>query len=130
MKTGKPRVVENYLAFHQVDEQGKYNGWSGYTLLGVAAREGNSVALQKLLAADANVNLRSAWGYMLLIVAAGWGKTDAVRLLLDNPDTHINAESNSGWTALGAAKTEGHTGVIYLLEQRGAVCRSPFFWVC
>ena len=43
-----------------------------------------------------DINNNYFTGYTSLITAARWGQTEAVRILLDNPATEINAESKYG----------------------------------
>ena len=55
-----------------------------------------------------------------LLLAAFYGHTDAVRVLLDG-GADVNAKSKKGMTALSSAQSNGHTAVVQLLKKAGAM---------
>lgn len=59
-------------------------------------------------------------GTNALILAAGHGHVETVRVLLDH-GADVNATDVSGWTALHAAAYKGSIEVMQLLLERGAV---------
>ena len=56
-----------------------------------------------------------------LIEALKEGKTEAVKLLLQNDKTNINLQDNDGYTALMCASLEGKTEVVKLLLQNDKI---------
>jgi ankyrin repeat protein len=83
-----------------------------------ATMDGNLRRMQLLHFAGANVNARSNSG-MPLFLAAGEGRLDVVRYLLDE-GADVNARENRGSTALIEAAYSGHIDVIKELLLRGA----------
>jgi len=79
---------------------------------------GNLRRMRLLHFAGANVNARGNCG-MPLFLAAGEGKLDAVRYLLDE-GADVNARESWGSTALAEASYYGHIEVIKELLLRGA----------
>jgi len=67
----------------------------------------------------ADVNTKSDDGYTALMLAAGWGRSDLVKLLLDR-GSDVNAENSQGMTALMNCSLWGHKEVVSLLLDRGA----------
>ena len=83
-----------------------------------ATIDGNLRRMQLLHFAGANVNARGNSG-MPLFLAAGEGKLDVVRYLLDE-GADVNARENWGSTPLIEAAYSGHIDVIKELLLRGA----------
>lgn len=54
-----------------------------------------------------------------LMVAAGSGHSQAVKILLENKAS-LHAITNNGFTALDFARNQNHTDIVKLLEQYGA----------
>lgn len=114
-----------------------------YTALIRAADRGHTEIVQLLLEAGAKVNVQdkdgpvsgpARWlarallagedtktkrGDTALIVAAGRGHVDIVRILLD-AGAKVNAKNRDGTTALMAAERWGNTEIIEMLKQAGA----------
>ena len=85
-----------------------------------AAASGELGKMQTLIAQGHDVNVRFPLvGTGPLIVAAGHGHVDMVRVLLD-AGADINAADASGWTALHAAAAKGDRATVVLLLERGA----------
>ncbi len=61
------------------------------------------------------INTTNQEGYTALMLAAEYGHTEAVRLLLAMPDIAINTSNQDGDTALIFAAEYGHTEVVRLL---------------
>ena len=70
------------------------------TPLLVASANGSAVVVQKLLAAGAKSDVRSADGATPLMLAAASGSADAVQLLLDNGAERNAIDTARGQTAL------------------------------
>ncbi|CAH1250098.1 CDKN2A [Branchiostoma lanceolatum] len=85
--------------------------------LATAVAEGNTPEVQSLLSQRVQGNVQSSQGFHPLCLAAFWGYSDIVELLLKN-GAEINA-CNSGtmWTALHCAAFQGHGKVIMKLMQ-------------
>ncbi len=83
-----------------------------------ATMDGNVWRMQLLHFAGANVNARVNSG-LPLFLAAGEGRLDVVRYLLDE-GADVNARENRGSTALIEAAYGGHIEVIKELLLRGA----------
>ncbi|HEX5604784.1 MAG TPA: ankyrin repeat domain-containing protein [Pyrinomonadaceae bacterium] len=84
-----------------------------------AASDGNVTAVQKLLNAGADVNVREHEGETPLMYAAVAGKTEVVKLLLDR-GADINAVSLNNETALARAVGVNQYDAVKLLLDRGA----------
>ncbi|KAH6951224.1 ankyrin repeat-containing domain protein [Ilyonectria sp. MPI-CAGE-AT-0026] len=74
-----------------------------------------------LIVEGLNVNSRDYWGQTPLLVAAGFGMTDIVRLLLATQNVDLNARNNVEEAPLLLAAKGGHTGVTQLLLATGMV---------
>src|SRR5262245_56028700 len=83
-----------------------------------AATTGSVHRMQLLHLAGANVNSRSPSGTPLFL-AAGGGRLNAVRYLLDE-GADVNLRSPNGTTALAEATYYGHEPIIKELLMRGA----------
>ena len=77
------------------------------------------VIASRLVKAGADVNKANEDGFTALILAAGKGNTDAVRLLLDN-GANAGAKANNGTTALSNAKRGGLVNIVHMLEEHQA----------
>ncbi len=66
------------------------------------------------------MNAKNKYGMTALLLAAFYGHTDAVRVLLDG-GADVNAKSKKGMTALSSAQSNGHTAVVQLLKKAGAM---------
>ncbi len=95
----------------------------------LAAADGERAVLVELLATDASVANAEGphpfWGGtpQPLQVAAEWGRTETVRLLLDagvDPDTRPSNGGYHEWSALQLALHKGHRATSELLIVRGA----------
>lgn len=85
-----------------------------------AAKEGQTFYVRELLKRGANVNTKEQQeGGTPLMVAAVYGATDTITLLLNN-GAEINATSNENYTALMLAAMKGHVAAVKLLLSRGA----------
>jgi len=85
-----------------------------------AAREGDLQAIQQHLSAGTDVNARVPGnGSTPLIVAAVYGKTEAVRLLLEK-GAETGAQNNDGSNALQAAAFLCHADAVKVLLKHGA----------
>jgi ankyrin repeat protein len=83
------------------------------------AREGESLGLERMIAAGLPVNLRNHKGHTLLMLAAYHGHAATTAVLLDrgaDPD----ARNDRGQTPLGGAAFKGHDAVVKLLLDHGA----------
>ncbi|KAI3326133.1 ankyrin repeat-containing domain protein [Xylariaceae sp. AK1471] len=81
-----------------------------YALL-AAAEGGHPDAVERLLAAKANINATSNEGRSALYAAAEYGHLDVVERLLA-ANANVNATSNEGRSALEAAAESGHLDVV------------------
>jgi ankyrin repeat protein len=75
--------------------------------------------MKVLLAAGAQVDLKSGDQDTALILAARYGTPEAIPFLLDNKAS-IEAKGGSQQTALLAAASNGHVDVVRTLLDRGA----------
>jgi uncharacterized protein len=108
---------------------------TGATPLFRAARGGDSPAMALLLEYGALVNLPNQDNVTPLLAASGFRATNidtrgrfrteaqayaAMKLLLDTGEAEINAQENSGQTAMHGAATQGWNSIIELLAEHGA----------
>lgn len=91
----------------------------GFTLLHIAACEGNVNAMGMLLSRGADVNARGVYGETPLMCAARVGAVNAVECLLTK-EAQIDAHDRDGNTALHWACGEGHTDIADVLIANGA----------
>lgn len=75
--------------------------------------------IQAFLDRGADVNTKTDDGYTALMLTAGWGRPDLVKLLLDR-GADADAENALGMTALMNASLWGHKEVVMLLLDSGA----------
>ena len=73
-----------------------------------------------LIAAGADVNVKSNWGWTPLILAARIGHTEIAQLLIAAAGVDVNARCNLSRTALIWAAKNGHTEIAQLLIAAGA----------
>lgn len=97
-----------------------------------AARSGNAVQIQALLAAGADHAAADEAGETALMHAAHGGHVAAVHALIA-AGADVNAKSQLGWTALAKAAYNGETGrgyveVIEVLHQAGASLDERIFF--
>lgn len=95
-------------------------GSNGWTALTIAAAKGNDALLQWLISLNANAQVRDVYRYTPMLRAAENGNLHSVRLLLDLPDTDINAQDEYDNTALHHAVAAGNVPMIQLLLSKGA----------
>ncbi|KAK7224620.1 hypothetical protein V2G26_012623 [Clonostachys chloroleuca] len=119
---GRLEIVERLLASGaDVDALG--NTQYGYTALQVAALRGHLEVVERLLAAGCDVNAFRAedYGYTALQGAAKGGRLEIVeRLLAEGADLNALA-SKFKYTALEATVRQGHSEIVVLLKERGAL---------
>jgi ankyrin repeat protein len=89
-------------------------------LLQIAARDGKSAILRKLIAAGVPPDLANESGYTALMGAARKGHVEAARTLIEL-GASVNAREQSGKTALSEAQEHGRDRVVALLKERGAL---------
>lgn len=92
---------------------------NGKTALMVAAREGDTGRMRRLIGQGADVNRANNNGGTPIMYAALSGDPDAVDLLLRH-GANVNAVAVNGWTALMVAAAKGYVDVVELLLARGA----------
>lgn len=91
------------------------------TLIFQAANSGKSKVVAYLLKQGVNINLLNEEKWNLLHVAARRGYMELAELLIAaNPPIHLNAQTNTGWTALQMAVYINHSDMARLLIQKGA----------
>ncbi len=95
-------------------------GSNGWTALTIAAAKGNRNLLQWLLDKGANAQVRDVYRYTPLLRAVDNGYIDTARLLLELPDTDINAQDEYDNTALHHAVSAGDRSLVELLLSFGA----------
>lgn len=109
----------NAITGNNIDKRNE----QGQTRLYLAAREGNTAAVKKLLRAGADPDIADARGLTPLHVAAYWGETEIVDALL-KAGASPNIDNGKGWTPLHAAAMAGgmksRKGVIEKLKAAGA----------
>ncbi len=93
--------------------------YNGYSLLGLAAKSGNTKVVKLLLDKGADIDVRDNHGQTPLHLAALDGHTEIVKELLKHKDVNVNAKDRDGHTPLHLA-TRGHKKVVKLLIEKGA----------
>jgi len=94
---------------------------NGSTALLVAAREGNSSVVEKLLEARAHVEDGGDKGWTPLFVAAGEAHIEVCRVLLAyKADVDGDGDGNYEMSSLLEAKRQGHQDVVELLLEAKA----------
>jgi ankyrin repeat protein len=83
------------------------------------ARDGDSLALDRMVSAGLPVNLRNGKGHTLLMLAAYHGHADTVDTLVAR-GADVDARNDRGQTPLGGAAFKGHDAVVKTLLDAGA----------
>ena len=91
----------------------------GNTLLMRAIRHDNIVYAHELIAAGAQVNVKSNNGMTALMIAIRANKSELVRLLIDK-GADVNLADNEGVTALMVAAAEGNIEIVQILLDASA----------
>ena len=79
------------------------------------AKAGNLVALQRLIKAGIDINIQNRSGNTALMKAAGYGRTEIVRMLLEIPGIYVNIKNDRGFNALRQAADQGHAEIVQML---------------
>ena len=85
-----------------------------------AAREGDSKTLSAYFEAGLPADIVNDRGDTLLILASYHTHLDAVKLILDQPKTPIEAKNKMGFTALTGAAYRGNLPIVKQLAAKGA----------
>lgn len=85
-----------------------------------AAREGDVTTLEAYLQAGYPQDIVTDRGDTLLILAAYYGRKEAVETLLELKTTKVDAVNAMGFTALAGAAFKGHEHIALLLLEHGA----------
>lgn len=93
-----------------------------FEVVQVLIKRGDIIALRKLLAEGLDPNLRHKFGSTILMVAAGYGRTDVVRLLLAK-GARVNDVDSHGNSSLALAALGGHCATVAALLGAGASVR-------
>ncbi|XP_071050717.1 transient receptor potential cation channel subfamily A member 1 isoform X2 [Onthophagus taurus] len=109
---------------------------SGCSPLHYASREGHIRSIENLIRLGACINLKNNNNESPLHFAARYGRYNTVRQLLDSEKGTfiINESDGEGLTPLHIASQQGHTRVVQLLLNRGALLhrdhngRNPLHW--
>ncbi len=89
-----------------------------YSALHYSAREGHLEISQRLIKAGADIDgLKKSWRWSTtpLIIAAQYGRTDIVKLLLGSGGSALVKERGSAYTALHKAAFSGHEDIVDIL---------------
>ena len=95
-------------------------GSNGWTALTIAAAKGNVELLQWLIDLGADAQIRDVYRFTPLLRAVDNGYLNAAALLLNLPDTDINARDEYDNTALHHAVSAQNTDMITLLIEHNA----------
>ena len=104
----------------EIDGRSIYRSMEGYKfppLIRVAMYGGS---IETLLGLGEDVNYCTSHGYTPLMFAAGHGRKDVVKRLLQVPGINVTARDRSGCTALMYAKRRGHKSIARMLIKAGA----------
>lgn len=80
---------------------------------------GDVAQLGRLLSSGADVNARDRYGQTGLMIAAGRGKADVLRLLIDR-GAALDQTAKFGLSAVMLAVINGHVEIVRMLVQAGA----------
>lgn len=96
---------------------------TGCSALHYASREGHIRSLENLIRLGANIHIKNNNNESALHFAARYGRYNTVRQLLDSEKGTfiINESDGEGLTPLHIASQQGHTRVVRLLLNRGAL---------
>lgn len=100
------------------------NARIGWTPMLVAAAKGRDAAVRLLLAAGAEPAVRDAYGWTPLMRAVSSGYLDAVEALLATGRAELDAQEESGATALHIAAGRGYARIVERLLAAGAESRA------
>lgn len=102
---------------------------TGCTPLHYASREGHIKSLENLIRLGACINLKNNNNESPLHFAARYGRFNTVKQLLDSEKGTfiINESDGDGLTPLHIASQQGHTRVVQLLLNRGALLHRDHF---
>ena len=93
---------------------------NGTTALWTAAENGHTEIVKLLLEKGADMNVKATTDSVTaLMIASQNGHAEIVKLLLGK-GADVNAKANDGFSAVNAAKNQGHTDIVQLLEKAGA----------
>nr|XP_039270319.1 transient receptor potential cation channel subfamily A member 1-like isoform X1 [Styela clava] len=97
---------------------------AGCTPLHYACQEGNLASLDTLMVLGVSARLKSSGNQSPLHFAAQYGRYNACKKLISSPQgpNIINEKDNLGMTPLHYAAENGHTKIVELLLNKGAVC--------
>lgn len=87
--------------------------------LEIAAQQGYLDIVQLLVAAGADINVRSFRGHTPLRIAARNGRVDVVNYCLSK-GAEVNTQGEDGATPLEHAASKGHLEIVKLLVEKGA----------
>ena len=85
-----------------------------------AAREGDVKTLEEYFKTGQPAEITNNRGDSLLILACYHGHDDAVRVILEQPKTPIDARNKMGFTALTGASYKGYVGIVKQLAAKKA----------
>ncbi|CAG9978756.1 unnamed protein product [Clonostachys byssicola] len=94
--------------------------YTGECPIHAASVKGNKNALEELIRANANVNMKNFAGYTALMLASPNKHIDCVRLLLRQGDINIDQRDNDGRTALHHAARACDPEIVAALLAEGA----------
>merc|ERR1712200_35847 len=99
------QILSVYLHFNLPDTT-DFPATNGNTLLMTAARYGNNPAIEILLKDGADINALNNGGVPALYHAIFWGRTESVRLLLQDPKLDLSLLDFNDKYGIGGLSTE------------------------
>ncbi|KAK6339219.1 hypothetical protein TWF718_008641 [Orbilia javanica] len=121
IKRGHRDITNLLLSYHNADA----NVEDTAAPKGVVMQEENGAA-KPLVSRKLNVNLRNPGGETALLIASMQGEEDLVELLIGKDfNADVNIGDRFGKTALDRAREKGHTKIVKLLQQNGAMPGKP-----
>lgn len=102
------------MSINRSNSKIKIKFWFGPEIVDAAA-VGDLEAIRRLLKGSSSPNEKNQLGGCPLSVACQYNHFDAVKVLLENPETDPNLPDLNGETALMKASEEGHMKVVNLL---------------